>query len=213
MALHTSACPCWQVPTEWHRDVFQRLLQSVGVPSPSVAVIPESVDTTLFDPGNHLGRNRTTMSSSPQRSPFPVLNSTILGLYMYPYNDCDCSSADNGGCRRPPFTFLSIFKWEERKGWDTLLESYWKAFSPTDHVLLRLRLCCTRFLLSSSVPHALINSFWFVQNICTELWIQAFFRSKPRRCRRPDKGLRDEAVWEVTRKPGPGRVGPSLCWE
>lgn len=27
-----------------------------------------------------------------------------------------------------PFTFLSIFKWEERKGWDALLDAYWTAF-------------------------------------------------------------------------------------
>ena len=28
----------------------------------------------------------------------------------------------------PPYLFLSIFKWEWRKGWDVLLLAYWKAF-------------------------------------------------------------------------------------
>ena len=29
-----------------------------------------------------------------------------------------------------PFIFLSIFKWEHRKGWDVLLDAYWDAFNP-----------------------------------------------------------------------------------
>jgi glycosyltransferase involved in cell wall biosynthesis len=35
--------------------------------------------------------------------------------------------------------FLSIFKWEERKGWDILLTSYWTAFEQHDNVELALR--------------------------------------------------------------------------
>ena len=37
------------------------------------------------------------------------------------------------------FEFLSIFKWEYRKGWDILISAYWNAFKPTDDVVLRLR--------------------------------------------------------------------------
>ena len=37
------------------------------------------------------------------------------------------------------FEFLSIFKWEYRKGWDLLLNAYWTAFKPSDNVVLRLR--------------------------------------------------------------------------
>jgi hypothetical protein len=37
-----------------------------------------------------------------------------------------------------PFVFLSVFKWEYRKGWDVLLEGYWRAFSVADPVELRL---------------------------------------------------------------------------
>jgi len=38
-----------------------------------------------------------------------------------------------------PFTFLSTFKWEFRKGWDVLLKAYWQAFGPADGVRLLLR--------------------------------------------------------------------------
>ena len=37
------------------------------------------------------------------------------------------------------FEFLSVFKWERRKGWDVLLEAYWRAFDKSDMVRLRLR--------------------------------------------------------------------------
>jgi glycosyltransferase involved in cell wall biosynthesis len=35
--------------------------------------------------------------------------------------------------------FLSIFKWEQRKGWDVLLKSYWNAFQVKDDVLLIIK--------------------------------------------------------------------------
>ena len=39
-----------------------------------------------------------------------------------------------------PFVFLSVFKWEWRKGWDVLLLAYWKAFqTPKSNVLLRIK--------------------------------------------------------------------------
>jgi glycosyltransferase involved in cell wall biosynthesis len=37
------------------------------------------------------------------------------------------------------FVFLSVFKWERRKGWDILLDAYWEAFGVDDNVVLRLR--------------------------------------------------------------------------
>lgn len=33
-----------------------------------------------------------------------------------------------GGGQQPPFVFLSIFKWEARKGWEVLLGSYLEEF-------------------------------------------------------------------------------------
>jgi glycosyltransferase involved in cell wall biosynthesis len=40
---------------------------------------------------------------------------------------------------RRGFTFLSVFQWSERKGWDVLLKAYLKAFSAQDDVCLVLR--------------------------------------------------------------------------
>lgn len=37
-----------------------------------------------------------------------------------------------------PFVFLSVFKWEYRKGWDVLLDGYWRAFSRDDPVELHV---------------------------------------------------------------------------
>ena len=37
------------------------------------------------------------------------------------------------------YAFLSVFKWEWRKGWDVLLNAYWGEFSINDLVVLRLR--------------------------------------------------------------------------
>ena len=43
--------------------------------------------------------------------------------------------------RRPlaPFTFLSVFKWEGRKGWDLLLDAYWREFDQATPVRLVLK--------------------------------------------------------------------------
>ena len=35
--------------------------------------------------------------------------------------------------------FLSVFKWEARKGWDVLLRAYFSEFGPGDDVMLLLR--------------------------------------------------------------------------
>jgi glycosyltransferase involved in cell wall biosynthesis len=43
------------------------------------------------------------------------------------------------------FEFLSIFKWETRKGWEVLLQAYWSAFQPSDDVILTIH---------SYIPHA-----------------------------------------------------------
>ncbi|CUF57498.1 Hypothetical protein, putative [Bodo saltans] len=37
---------------------------------------------------------------------------------------------------RKSYTFLSDFKWEPRKGWDVLFESYFRAFTSSDNVVL-----------------------------------------------------------------------------
>eukprot|EP01043_Picozoa_sp_COSAG02_P030527 COSAG02_NODE_1951_length_10286_cov_4.096005_9_plen_380_part_00 len=65
-------------------------------------------------------------------------------LPLDPYRESRSSSADTGfpaesipDKRR--YAFLSVFKWEWRKGWDVLLNAYWGEFSINDLVVLRLR--------------------------------------------------------------------------
>ena len=68
-------------------------------------------------------------------------------LPLDPYRVARSSSADGGdrsstvqaaqGSR--PYAFLSVFKWEWRKGWDVLLNAYWGEFTKSDNVVLRLR--------------------------------------------------------------------------
>eukprot|EP01031_Cornospumella_fuschlensis_P030363 gene30363-36687_t len=104
------------VPTEWHRYVISQMLERMGGGGrPSIVVVPEAVDTKLFD------------------------RSLEVELTGGSEKRCDagtalvCFDEDN---HRVPFVFLSVFKWEERKGWDILLNAYWKAFSKDDDVIL-----------------------------------------------------------------------------
>ena len=83
---------------------------------PVVHVIPEAVDVELFD------RRQLTAVKTPW-----------AGNTM-----CQGTTLTENPDQRTTFEFLSIFKWERRKGWDVLLDSYWGAFSSTDDVLLRL---------------------------------------------------------------------------
>lgn len=75
-------------------------------------------------------------------------SSATAGLLpLNPYREPGTSSVDAGsgntgagaspGKRR--YAFLSVFKWEWRKGWDVLLNAYWTEFSKKDLVVLRLR--------------------------------------------------------------------------
>ncbi|KAH3760660.1 group 1 family glycosyltransferase [Pelomyxa schiedti] len=81
------------VPTQFHREVFIRS----GVDSKKIVVVPEPVDTDLFDPHSAL--------------PLEWVDQNI-------------------------FTFLSVAKWEERKGYDILIQSYMEEFSVEDNVQL-----------------------------------------------------------------------------
>ena len=41
---------------------------------------------------------------------------------------------ETGEKKSEPFRFLSVFKWEKRKGWDVLLRAFFEEFSSTDNV-------------------------------------------------------------------------------
>jgi hypothetical protein len=102
------------VPTAWNRDSMMAIAKQINLRLPNVVVIPEAVDTVLFDP--------TRVADICENSPVDTTS--------YPSS----------------FQFLSVFKWEHRKGWDILLAAYWSAFSVHDDVVLRLHTYRPSFL-------------------------------------------------------------------
>ena len=134
------------VPTEWHRLVFSRFMQQMGLSSPSIAVIPEAVDTNLLRPGLGLLQSEletfmaiekdSNASESIEARQCKLLGNSrgVRGL------GCRVDEGGTVVCRgQQRFVFLSIFKWEYRKGWDTLLNAYWDAFTAEDRVVLKIR--------------------------------------------------------------------------
>lgn len=99
------------VPTEFHVATFV----NSGVDAAKVVKMVQPVDVSFFDPSKY--------GPFPLPIPFGV---KVLGSGNY--------STSNS----KKFVFLSIFKWEFRKGWDVLLSSYLKEFSKNDEVVLYL---------------------------------------------------------------------------
>eukprot|EP00045_Choanoeca_perplexa_P015785 m.203976 g.203976 ORF g.203976 m.203976 type:complete len:476 (-) comp17080_c0_seq1:33-1460(-) len=87
------------VPSKWGRDVFI----NAGVDADRLQVIPEAVDTSVFDP------------AKAKRLPELMLESD------------------------QKFAFLSVFKWEDRKGWDILIKAFALEFTSDESVALYLR--------------------------------------------------------------------------
>ncbi|XP_057472238.1 uncharacterized protein LOC130760790 [Actinidia eriantha] len=98
------------VPTEFHVSTF---VQS-GVDSSKVVKIVQPVDVKFFEPVKYTPLDLAS------------LGSLVLG-----------SNSGNSNSNKK-FVFLSIFKWEYRKGWDVLLKAYLKEFSEGDGVALYL---------------------------------------------------------------------------
>nr|XP_043634114.1 uncharacterized protein LOC122605270 [Erigeron canadensis] len=98
------------VPSDFHVATFVKS----GVDPFKVVKVVQAIDTELFDPVRY--------------SPLDVssLGNLVLGL------------GSSGSDLRNPFVFLSVFKWEYRKGWDVLLRSYLKEFDSLDGVSLYL---------------------------------------------------------------------------
>ncbi|KAF5799094.1 putative mannosylfructose-phosphate synthase [Helianthus annuus] len=80
-----------------------------GVNASKVVKVVQAVDTEFFDPDRY--------------APLDVLSLGNLVL---------------GSRSKSSFVFLSVFKWEYRKGWDVLLQSYLKEFDSLDNVSLFL---------------------------------------------------------------------------
>lgn len=91
------------VPSQFNVRTFSQS----GVAREKLHVLPEAVDTTLYN---------CSMGAPPQRY--------FSGSFGVPTLDQFIAKGGKG----KDFTFLSIFKWEGRKNWRALLETFYKAF-------------------------------------------------------------------------------------
>ncbi|KAA0034642.1 group 1 family glycosyltransferase [Cucumis melo var. makuwa] len=101
------------VPSEFHVSTF---VESGVDPSKIVKVV-QPVDVNFFDPLKY--------------KPFSLESVGTLVLGGNNFEEVRL-------VEKKRFVFLSIFKWEFRKGWDLLLEAYLKEFSKKDEVGLFL---------------------------------------------------------------------------
>eukprot|EP01062_Namystynia_karyoxenos_P069563 TRINITY_DN65039_c0_g1_i1.p1 TRINITY_DN65039_c0_g1~~TRINITY_DN65039_c0_g1_i1.p1 ORF type:complete len:919 (+),score=224.63 TRINITY_DN65039_c0_g1_i1:133-2889(+) len=109
------------VPSAFVHAVFK----ANGIQESKLVVVPEPVDVHFFDPRvtqPYLlpARFQGWRAASTHPSP-PSFNESAP-----PYS------------LRKNYKFLSVFKWEERKGWDVLLDAYFKTFTARDPVSLYL---------------------------------------------------------------------------
>ena len=128
------------VPTQWHKNAFLKMFKRAfgggGIASNvKIDIVPEAVDVEVFDPA----LVRTPEAGNPfrirSREPTDLCSVTPVLSSASSLVDAEISCAKASS----RFEFLSIFKWEYRKGWDILLSAYWRTFSKHDSVTLRLR--------------------------------------------------------------------------
>ena len=101
------------VPTEWARGVFA----AGGVDGARLRVVAEPVDVAYFDPA--------AAAADAARAD---VRAALARLARPPATERSDGTS----------VFLSVFKWEPRKGWDVLLEAWWREFTADDDVLLVL---------------------------------------------------------------------------
>lgn len=129
------------VPSAFHVDTFAR----AGVARHKLRVVPEAVDVREFDP--HVAqpvklpepRWPDAAEPAPRLTPAPVATADDEA------SGGGGSGAWSGGGLGPSpaalqrgrnFNFLSVFKWEPRKGWPILLEAFLTEFTVRDRAVL-----------------------------------------------------------------------------
>jgi glycosyltransferase involved in cell wall biosynthesis len=114
------------VPSQFSLDV----LASSGVNRAKIKIVPIPVDTDRFspisvEPADLLSMGEALFKASEYEG---TKSAKLRGI----------ASATAGlalGDQRP-FVFLSTFKWEDRKGWDVLLDAFVSTFKSSDRVAL-----------------------------------------------------------------------------
>jgi glycosyltransferase involved in cell wall biosynthesis len=104
---------CNRMDAVWVPTAFHReSFLRAGVAATKLAILGEAVDTNLFDP------EHASPLPLPPPPPPPWHSRTHV---------------------KSPFRFLSVFKWEARKGWDVLLRAYFEEFAPSEPVELLIK--------------------------------------------------------------------------
>jgi glycosyltransferase involved in cell wall biosynthesis len=103
-------------------------------------------------------------SGIPSKKLYVVPEAINVDFYSSrtPYNSTPFIPISATKNSQRPLRFLSIFKFESRKGWDTLLTAYWTAFKITDNVELIIR---------SYKPH------WIPGPANLTIWFESFART------------------------------------
>jgi glycosyltransferase involved in cell wall biosynthesis len=137
------------VPTAFHRDTFA----AAGVPAEKLVVVGEPVDTGFFDPDKHTPLAMPTGGDGPwalehvgEELVYYAVEDGVQAAAVSPTGavgearaagvaaGAAAGEAAAGGGR--PFRFLSVFKWEQRKGWDALLRAFLAEFAADEPVEL-----------------------------------------------------------------------------
>lgn len=113
LVQHCNAMDELWLPTEFNRDTFTQ----AGVAPEKIRVVPQAIDAADFDPVKHQ----------------PLLLKALTSAQLV-------TGVDNGtaAALEKPYVFLSVFKWEARKGWDVLLDAYLNEFTAGDPVELHI---------------------------------------------------------------------------
>jgi hypothetical protein len=90
------------------------LLCHAGVAPEKLRVVPQGIDAADFDPNKHAPLSLKDLPSA------------------------QLVTGNSTGINSDSYTFLSVFKWEARKGWDVLLDAYVREFSKSDNVALHI---------------------------------------------------------------------------
>ncbi|CAK9196663.1 unnamed protein product [Sphagnum troendelagicum] len=119
------------VPTQFHVEAFTHS----GVEATKLVKVVQAVDTDFFNPANVK----------------KLLLPRGQSLFHTKHPE------DLKESRNKPFVFLSIFKWEVRKGWDILLRGYLQEFSGGDNVVLYV--LTNRYHMTNKEFSSLIDGF------------------------------------------------------
>ncbi len=148
------------VPSEFNRHSFA----SSGVALPKLHTLAQGINTTLFSPvlqppidlallrgalvaGRPAGGGDASSSSAggqqhQESSPRRTTRGRDVLDAMFNVQPDDDEGAGSGGGRSGggggPFRFLSVFKWEMRKGWDILLRAFVEEFRGEPDVELHI---------------------------------------------------------------------------